>query len=120
MGLYVTYMDCQECEEKECRKNVRQTYLALEPEQKVYLVYQSKREHNKPNIIVLCSVKECIVRKNETLYVLEAIKYLSKTKTKQTLLNCKGANINTGYRGMQTDCYPVFTTKERALEWLHK
>lgn len=120
MGLYVTYLDCQECDEKECRREMKHTYLALEPEQEIYLIYQSKREHGKPNIIVLCKVKECIVRKHDTLYVLESIKCLTKNKTKQTLFNCKGSNINTGYRDIQIDCYPVFTTKERAQEWLHK
>jgi len=120
MELYVTYLDCQECEEKECR-GVKHIHLALEPKQEVYLIYQSKREHNKPNIIVLCSVKECIVRSNETLYVLETKQVLTKNKPpKGKFFNCKGANINTGYRDVQIDCFPVFTSKERALEWLHK
>lgn len=119
--LKVTYLDCLECETKECKQKVKKAYLELEPEQKVFLVYKSKREGNKENIIIRCNVFECIIRKNKILYFLDKERVvlgkdnLSETKTR---FLCSNANIDTGYRGIQTDIYPVFTTKEKCIEWL--
>lgn len=119
--LKVTYLDCLECETKECKQKVKKTYLELEPEQKVFLVYKSKREGNKENVIIRCNVFECIIRKNKILYFLDKERVvlgkdnLSETKTR---FLCSNANIDTGYRGIQTDIYPVFTTKEKCVEWL--
>lgn len=119
--LKVTYLDCLECETKECKQKVKKVYLELEPEQKVFLVYKSKKEGNKENIIIRCNVFECLVRKNKILYFLDKERVvlgkdnLSETKTR---FLCSNANIDTGYRGLQIDKYPVFTTKEKCLEWL--
>lgn len=121
MCLYVTYLDCLECETKECKQKVKKAYLELEPEQKVFLVYKSKKEGSKENIIIRCNVFECIIRKNKILYFLDKERVvlgednLSETKTR---FLCSNANIDTGYRGLQIDKYPVFTTKEKCLEWL--
>lgn len=119
--LKVTYLDCMECETKECKRTVKKVYLELEPEQKVFLVYKSKKEGNKENVIIRCNVFECIVRKNKILYFLDKERVvlgkdnLSETKTR---FLCSNANIDTGYRGLQIDKYPVFTTKEKCIEWL--
>lgn len=119
--LKVTYLDCLECETKECKQKVKKAYLELEPEQKVFLVYKSKKEGNKENIIIRCNVFECIIRKNKILYFLDKERVvlgknnLSETKTR---FLCSNANIDTGYRGLQIDIYPVFTTKEKCVEWL--
>lgn len=119
--LKVTYLDCLECETKECKQTVKKVYLELEPEQKVFLVYKSKKEGNKENIIIRCNVFECLVRKNKILYFLDKERVvlgkdnLSETKTR---FLCSNANIDTGYRGLQIDKYPVFTTKEKCIEWL--
>ena len=121
MCLYVTYLDCLECETKECKQKVKKAYLELEPEQKVFLVYKSKKEGSKENIIIRCNVFECIIRKSKILYFLDKERVvlgkdnLSETKTR---FLCSNANIDTGYRGIQTDIYPVFTTKEKCIEWL--
>lgn len=162
MGLYVTYMDCMECEDKECiTKREEQTdvsmgeqsmgeqsqrriaesvlcmedanlqkgdkmavikrYLRLEPEQKVFVVFASKREGYKDNIVLRCNVRECSIRKNTTIYYLVKEKVVLGKKDIKPFIDCfscENANIDTGYRGMQTDIYPVFTTKEKCIEWL--
>lgn len=157
MGLYVTYLDCMECEDKECiTKREEQTnvsmeeqlqrkivssvqcmesansqkgdkmavikrYLRLEPEQKVFVVFASKREGYKDNIVLRCNVRECSIRKNTTIYYLVKEKVVLGKKDIKPFIDCfscENANIDTGYRGMQTDIYPVFTTKEKCIEWL--
>lgn len=100
--LRVTYLDCMECEEKQCKQTrsanmeehgqtkivsyaqnmesvnlqkgdkmaVIKRYLRLEPEQKVFVVFASKREGYKDNIVLRCNVRECSIRKNTTVYYL--------------------------------------------------
>lgn len=158
IGLYVTYMDCMECEDKGCiTKREEQTnvnmgeqsqtkiaksvpcmesanlqkgdtnmaltkrYLSIEPEQTVFVVFASKREGYNDNIVIRCKVKECIVRRNSTLYCLRKEKVVTGQKRIDTFIDsfmCENANIDTGYRGLQIDKYPVFTTKEKCIEWL--
>lgn len=150
--LRVTYLDCMECEEKQCKqtrnanieehgqtkivsyaqnmesvnlqkgdKTMVKRYLELEPEQKVFVVFASKREGYKENIVLRCNVRECSIRKNTVIYYLTKEKVvLGKRDIKPFIdcFSCENANIDTGYRGMQTDIYPVFTTKWRCIEWL--
>lgn len=154
--LRVTYLDCLECETKECKRNkccasmveqeriqiaesiqnmedvnlhrkgetnkmLVKRYLMLEPEQKVFLVFASKREGYKDNIIIRCNVRECSVRKNETIYYLEKERIVTKQKNIKSFIDVfktKNANIDTGYRGLQKDIYPVFTSKEKCIQWL--
>lgn len=96
-------------------------YLRLEPEQKVFVVFASKREGYKDNIVLRCNVRECSIRKNTTIYYLVKEKVVLGKKDIKPFIDCfscENANIDTGYRGMQTDIYPVFTTKEKCIEWL--
>lgn len=119
--LKVTYLDCMECETKECKQTVKKAYLELEPEQTVFVVFASKREGYMDNIVIRCKVKECIVRSNTTLYCLSKEKIVTGQKNLNTFIDnfmCENANIDTGYRGLQIDKYPVFTTKEKCIEWL--
>lgn len=143
-GYKVTYLDCMECETKECRKQTNasmegqqnkmiakyvqnmedvnlQEYLKLIPEQQVYLVFGSRKEGYKENVIIKCKVKECSVRNNGTLYFLETVKCVTKNldlrKTKKVFM-CTNKNIDTGYRGLRTDLYPVFTDKQKCIKWL--
>ena len=127
MGLYVTYLDCLECEGKECRqlqrkeKEMKKIYLQVEPEQEVFLVFSSKRENYKNDVVIKCKVTKATVYSNETIYSCEPIKIV--TKTKEDLKNYvssflfANANIDTGLRS-GFNRYPVFTTKEKCLEWL--
>lgn len=136
--LRVTYLDCMECEDKQCKQTrnanmenvnlqkgekmaVTKRYLRLEPEQKVFVVFASKREGYKENIVLRCNVRECSIRKNTTVYYLVKEKVVLGKKDIKPFIDCfscENANIDTGYRGMQTDIYPVFTTKEKCIEWL--
>ena len=102
-------------------KTMVKRYLELEPEQTVFVVFASKREGYKDNVVIRCNVRECSVRKNTTVYYLTKEKVvLGKRDIKPFIdcFSCENANINTGYRGMQVDKYPVFTTKEKCIEWL--
>lgn len=119
--LKVTYLDCLECETKECKQTVKKAYLELEPEQTVFVVFASKREGYMDNIVIRCKVKECIVRSNTTLYCLSKEKIVIGQKNLNTFIDnfmCENANIDTGYRGLQIDKYPVFTDKENCIKWL--
>lgn len=154
MGLYVTYLDCMECEGKECVQKtsanmeeqdstkivnyahnmesvnlqkgdtdmaLTKRYLSIEPEQTVFVVFASKREGYMDNIVIRCKVKECIVRSKTTLYCLRKEKVVTGQNCIDTFIDnfmCENANIDTGYRGLQIDKYPVFTTKEKCIEWL--
>ena len=127
MGLKVTYLDCMECEGKECKqmkqegtKVLHKCYLRLEPNQECFMVYCSEKEGNSKTIIVKCSVRECIVRSNETLYILVPVHVVSRRKDFNMERNyiCKNSTIDTGIRDKQKDIYPVFTTKEKCMEWL--
>lgn len=130
MGLYVTYLDCMDCEGKECKqshkirkeeKEMKKIYLQAEPEQEVFLVFASKREGYKNDVVIKCKVIKATVYSNETIYSCEPIKIV--TKTKEDLKNYvssflfANANIDTGLRS-GFNRYPVFTTKEKCLEWL--
>lgn len=95
-------------------------YLVLEPEQEVFCIYSSERE-GKTNRVIKCKVTCCHVFENNTVYDLEPIKVvLGKKDTSDintALLMCSNATINTGLRD-KPNRFPVFTTKERCLEWL--
>lgn len=131
IGLYVTYLDCMECEEKECiqfrenRKgqNMKRIYLNVDIGQEVYLIFASKREKYDNDIVIKCKVTKAIVYEKETVYCCEPIKFM--TKTKEDLKNYvssfmfENANLNTGYRS-GFNRYPVFTTKEDCINWLKK
>lgn len=96
-------------------------YLELEPEQTVFVVFASKREGYKDNVVIRCNVRECSVRKNTTVYYLVKEKVMTGQKNVKSFIDCfscENANIDTGYRGMQAGKYPVFTTKEKCIEWL--
>ena len=129
MGLYVTYLDCMECEDKECIQSYRKeeeavhkTYLVIEPEQIVFLVFASKKEGYNNDIVVKCRCEKATVYKNKTIYHFELIKVVTKVGDKEiknwvTTFMCENANIDTGNRD-KPNRYPVFTTKEKCLEWL--
>ncbi len=55
------------------------------------------------------------------MYYLVKEKIMTGQKNIKSFIDCfscENANIDTGYRGMQIDMYPVFTTKEKCIEWL--
>ena len=129
MGLYVTYLDCMECEDKECiqshrkeNEEMHKAYLMLEPEQIVFLVFASKREGYKNNVVVKCKCEKATVYKDSTIYHFKPIKIVTKEGDKQienwgTSFMWENANIKTGHRN-KPNRYPVFTTKEGCVQWL--
>lgn len=130
MGLYVTYLDCMECETKECKQNggdmkmaLTKRYLSIEPEQKVFLVFASKKEGYKDNVVCRCKVISATVYSDRTIYNLKLEKIVlgsekeNDTKNWVQTFMCENANIDTGHRD-KPNRYPVFTTKEKCIEWL--
>lgn len=119
-------MDCLECETKECKQkgnNMVKRYLMLEPGQEVFLVFGSKREKYDDNVVCKCVVKYATVYENTTVYTLR-LKSIVAGKRKEhevrfwvNTFMCENSNIDTGTRN-KPNRYPVFTTKEKCLEWL--
>lgn len=129
MGLYVTYLDCMDCEDKECmqhkRKEVQErlkkVYLQVNVGGIIYLVFSSKREGDEDNIVVKCKVEKATVYETNTIYACKPMKVVTKQNINLEqhvpTFMFENANIDTGLRkGMNR--YPVFTEKEKCIEWL--
>lgn len=125
MGLYVTYLDCMDCEDKECiqsnrkENNMIKRYLEIEPEQIVFIVLESKKEGKQNNIIAECKCEKATVYKTSTVYCFKFIRIVTKVKkeVREEILMCENVNIDTGYRS-GLNRFPVFTTKEKCLRWV--
>lgn len=102
---------------------LKKVYLPIEIGSTVYLVFTSKREGAKDNVIVKCKVDKVTVYEDETVYSCKLLKVVSKAGEKDikkwvSSFCFKNANIDTGYRGFDKRYYPVFTIKEKCLEWI--
>lgn len=156
MGLYVTYLDCMECEDKECirtkqtnismegqrhtkivqsapcmenvnsqkgeQNEMKKAYLLVDIGTDVFLVFASKMEGYKNNIVFRAEVVKATIDKNGITYHCEVKKCTTDKgididKTVKFFM-FKNANIDTGHRGMDKTLYPVFTTKEGCIAWL--
>lgn len=158
MGLYVTYLDCMECEGKECitkreeqtnvsmeeqeqtkivksvpcmenvnsqkgeQKDMKKVYLLVDIGTDVFLVFASKREGYKNNIVFRAEVVKATIDKSGITYHCEVKKCTTDKemdidKTVKFFM-FKNANIDIGYRGIDKTLYPVFTTKEGCIAWL--
>ena len=158
MGLYVTYLDCMECEGKECitkreeqtnvnmeeqeqtkivesvpcmenvnlqkgeQDDMKKVYLLVDIGTELFLVFASKREGYKQNIVFRAEVIKATVDKDGVTYNCE-IKRCMNDKTVNInnytkFYMFRNANIDTGHRGTDKQYYPVFTTKEGCLQWL--
>lgn len=123
--LKVTYLDCLECETKECKaKKVNKIEpMLIMPEQFVYLIFASKREGYTENIVCKCKVQNITVYNNKNIYSMDLIKVVcGSDKTKDvkkwvTTFMCENENINTGIR-FKPNRYPVFTEKGKCKQWL--
>lgn len=102
---------------------LKKVYLLIEIGSIVYLVFTSKREGAKDNVIIKCRVEKATVYENSTIYTAKPIKIVSKAGRKEDLKQWvpsflfENANINTGHR-RSPNRYPVFTTKEGCIKWL--
>lgn len=132
MGLFVTYLDCMDCEDKECRQpqerkenKMIKRYLHANINDIVYLVFKSKREGHESNVVLKCKVDTITINnKEQTLYMCQPIcnvadKTDDMSKYKKFFMACN-SSIDTGLRIAHEGVYPIFTTKERCVEWLKK
>lgn len=142
MGLYVTYLDCMECEDKECitkreeqtnvsmeeqlqkgeQEGMKKVYLLVDIGIELFLVFASKREGYTKNIVFRAEVVKATVDKDGITYNCE-INRCMNDKTLDVNKYTKfymfrNSNIDTGHRGIDKQYYPVFTTKEECLQWL--
>lgn len=97
-------------------------YLSAPVGSVVYLVFASKREGYKDNVVIKCRVKEAHILENNVIYDCEPLKVVTKAGQKDIKkwvpsFMFENAGIDTGYRRIPNR-YPVFTTKEGCLEWL--
>ena len=158
MGLYVTYLDCMECEGKECitkreeqtnismeeqkkivesvpcmesvnlqkgeQKDMKKAYLLVDMGTELFLVFASKREGYTKNIVFRAEVVKATVDKDGVTYNCEINRCMNdKTLNIDSYTKFymfRNANIDTGHRGIDKQYYPVFTTKERCLQWLRE
>lgn len=103
---------------------MKKVYLDAEPGEHVFLVFSSKKEGYKKTIILECEIDEITIQKNVHMYRGKVVK-CANDRNEDITKYCEhfyfsSSNINTGLR---TDnkhwmSYPVFTTKEKVLQWL--
>lgn len=101
---------------------MKKVYLSVDIGTELFLVFASKREGYKDNIVVKCRVVKATVYERETIYSCEPIKVVTKAGNKDIdkwvpSFMFENANIDTGRR-RNPNRYPVFTTKEGCIEWL--
>jgi hypothetical protein len=95
-------------------------YLLVDIGQKIFLVFNSKREGNKENIVLQCRVDHAVVNEKGISYMCIPEKVINdKTKAVEKYTHYfrfRNCNIDTGMR--KDGDYPVFTTKEVCIKWL--
>lgn len=101
---------------------MKKQYLEVEVGQIVYLVFASKKERYKNDVVVKCKVKRITIEEYTIIYSAEPIKVVTKAGDKGlknwvTTFMFENANIDTGHR-RSPNRYPVFTTKEGCIKWL--
>lgn len=101
---------------------MKKVYLLVDIGTELFLVFASKREGYKDNIVVKCRVAKATVYEKEIIYSCEPVKVVTKAGYKEIKhwfpsFVFENANIDTGHRN-KPNRYPVFTTKEGCLQWL--
>ena len=104
------------------QEGMKKVYLLVDIGSEIFLVFASKREGDKDNIVVKCRVAKATVYEKETIYSCEPIKVVTKAGDKEikhwvSSFMFENANIDTGHRS-KPNRYPVFTTKEECLQWI--
>ena len=98
---------------------MKKVYLQVDPGQTVFLVFASVRGGYNKNIVIKGTVEGATVTAREMRYKCKLEKVVlgdENVKEFVTYLYFENANIDTGYRGRYD--YPVFTTKEKCIQWL--
>lgn len=97
-------------------------YLATPVGSNVYLVFASKREGCTKNIVFRAEVIKATVDGNGVTYNCEINRCMNDRTVNidkyVKFYMFRNANIDTGYRGIDKQYYPVFTTKEGCIKWL--
>lgn len=99
---------------------MKKVYLQVDPGQVVFLVFVSVREGYNRNVVIKGTVEGATVTAKELRYRCKLEKVVlgnENVKEFVTYLYFENANIDTGYRGHHNN-YPVFTTKEKCIQWL--
>ena len=125
MGLYVTYLDCMECEDKECRQPQRKEKEEmkynpkLEVGQRVFYVVGDKTKQ----CVVNATVQIIMISKNGISYILNegtvvhaGKKSIFKKGDKVGTQHINESSVDTGEKGFSS--YATFTTKEKCVKWL--
>lgn len=104
-------------------------HLGVKPGQQIYLIFAAKKLKDKETIVFRGTVDSVVVEsapnnKIAVIYSVTLTKCVNGYKDLKQFnkhLFFKDANIDTGFRGFGHDShYPVFTTKEKCMEWLKK
>lgn len=86
-----------------------------------FVVVESKREGYDRNIIVKCMLGKIGIYRDGAYYHFCPLKTVvgKEYESQLPLTNyiAESSNIDTGYR-RKPNRYPVFTTKEKCIEWL--
>lgn len=98
--------------------------IICEPNDIVYLVFCSKKHGARENIIFKARVEMVTITTEGIRYHAYCLKCVNNKKVDKELQDGKWVNhyrfgnqtINNGFK--TTDLYPVFTTKEKCIEWL--
>lgn len=106
------------------QKDMKKVYLSMDIGTELFLVFASKREGYTKNIVFRAEVVKATVDKDGVTYNCEINRCMNdktvKTDDYVKFYMFRNANIDTGYRGSDSQLYPVFTTKERCMAWLKK
>lgn len=95
--------------------------------QDVYVVFASKREGHKDNVVFRAKVKKVTIgEEKRPLYTCEVNKCVTGNADPEKFVKIflyYNSNIDTGVRGVSNGSLashvcPVFTEKERCLKWL--
>ena len=128
-NLRVTYIDCMDCETKECRggnkpplfhrednkmKHLIKTKLELGQEV-YYVLIQDKQKH-----VVKANVNQIMIGTTGITYIISDGIILAPKQhkgKKASACHIKEENVDTGYQGF-AQCWATFTTKEKCKEYL--
>lgn len=101
---------------------MKKVYLLVDIGTELFLVFASKREGYTKNIVFRVEVVKATVDKDGITYNCEINRCMNDKTVDvnkyEKFYMFRNSNIDTGHRGIDKQYYPVFTTKEKCLEWL--
>lgn len=104
------------------KDEMKKVYLLVDIGIELFLVFASKREGYTKNIVFRAKVIKATVDGKGVTYNCEINRCMNDRTVNidkyVKFYMFRNANIDTGYRGIDKQYYPVFTTKEGCLKWL--